>query len=69
MNEELQLMDDELQTTNEELRERTTEYSSLNLFVESIPGSLGSAALGGALLLLDQRADESDEEPGRHRNC
>ena len=38
-------MNDELQVTNEELRERTTEISSLNRFMESILGSLGAAVI------------------------
>jgi two-component system CheB/CheR fusion protein len=38
-------MNDELQATNEELRDRTTEISSLNRFMESILGSLGAAVI------------------------
>lgn len=38
-------MNDELQATNEELRDRTTEISSLNHFMESILGSLGAAVI------------------------
>lgn len=38
-------MNDELQVTNDELRERTTEISSLNHFMESILGSLGAAVI------------------------
>jgi two-component system CheB/CheR fusion protein len=45
MNEELQSMNDELQATNEELRERTREITSLNLFMESILGSLDAAVI------------------------
>jgi two-component system CheB/CheR fusion protein len=45
MNEELQSMNDELQATNEELRDRTTEITSLNLFMESILGSLRAAVI------------------------
>jgi two-component system CheB/CheR fusion protein len=45
MNEELQSMNDELQATNDELRERTSEISSLNIFMESILGSLGAAVI------------------------
>lgn len=38
-------MNDELQATNEELRERTGEISSLNDFMESILGSLDAAVI------------------------
>lgn len=45
MNEELQSMNDELQVTNEALRERTAEITSLNTFMESILSSLGAAVV------------------------
>lgn len=38
-------MNDELQATNEELRERTGEISALNDFMESILGSLDAAVI------------------------
>lgn len=38
-------MNDELQATNEDLRDRTDEITSLNAFMESILGSLGAAVI------------------------
>lgn len=38
-------MNDELQVTNEALRERTAQISSLNAFMESILSSLGAAVV------------------------
>jgi two-component system CheB/CheR fusion protein len=45
MNEELQSTNEELQTVNEELRQRTDEANNLNSFLESVLGSLRSAAV------------------------
>ena len=45
MNEELQSTNEELQTTNDELRDRTLEITDLNIFMDSILGSLGAAVI------------------------
>ena len=45
MNEELQSTNEELHTVNEELRQRTDELANSNLFLESVLGSLQSAAV------------------------
>jgi two-component system, chemotaxis family, CheB/CheR fusion protein len=45
MNEELQSMNDELLVTNDELRDRPTEISALNHFMESVLGSLGAGVV------------------------
>jgi two-component system CheB/CheR fusion protein len=45
MNEELQSTNEELHTVNEELRQRTDQLADSNLFLESVLGSLQSAAI------------------------
>ena len=45
MNEELQSTNEELQTVNDELRQRTEDMNKLNAFLQSVLGSLRSAAV------------------------
>jgi two-component system CheB/CheR fusion protein len=45
MNAELQSANDELQTSNEQLRDRTLEISDLNMFLDSVLGSLEAAVI------------------------
>jgi two-component system, chemotaxis family, CheB/CheR fusion protein len=45
MNAELQSANNELHTSNEQLRDRTIEISDLNAFMESILGSLEAAII------------------------
>ena len=52
MNEELQSSNEELETMNEELRHRTEEVNDVNLFLETILGTIGLAV---AVLDRNQR--------------
>ncbi|HUQ74961.1 MAG TPA: CheR family methyltransferase [Burkholderiales bacterium] len=74
MNEELQSTNQELQTVNEELRQRTEEMNQLNAFLESVLGSLSSAAVvvnhNLDVLIWNRRAEDlwglrADEVQGR----
>jgi two-component system CheB/CheR fusion protein len=55
-------MNDELQATNDELRDRTTEITSLNVFLESILGSLGAAVVVGNREMVVQIWNEQAAE-------
>ena len=74
MNEELQSSNEELQTVNDELRQRTDELASSNLFLESVLGSLQSAAIvvnhNLNILIWNHKAEDlwglrSDEVKGK----
>ncbi|MFM6847533.1 MAG: CheR family methyltransferase [Terrabacter sp.] len=75
MNEELQSTNDELQAANEELRVRSSELTRLNVFMESILGSMSSAVIvldrNLTVQVWNKNAQElwgvrSDEAVGRH---
>ena len=74
MNEELQSTNEELQTVNAELHQRTEEMNQLNAFLESVLGSLSSAAVvvnqEFDVLMWNHRAEDlwglrADEVQGR----
>jgi two-component system, chemotaxis family, CheB/CheR fusion protein len=74
MNEELQSTNEELQTVNDELRQRTEEMNQLNLFLQSVLGSLRSGAVvvnqNLDVLVWNQRAEDlwglrADEVKGK----
>ena len=74
MNEELQSTNEELQTVNTELRQRTDDMNRLNAFLESVVGSLRSAAVvvnnNLDVLMWNRRAQDlwglrADEVQGR----
>jgi two-component system CheB/CheR fusion protein len=75
MNEELQSMNDELQFSNEALRDRQDEVDRLNRFMTSVLGSMnaGVAVVDGDMRVLawNTRAEDlwgvrSDEAMGEH---
>ena len=75
MNEELQSTNEELKTVNEDLRDRSNELDKVNIFLESILGSLrgGVAVLDGEFVIhaWNEQAEElwglrADEVRGKN---
>jgi two-component system CheB/CheR fusion protein len=75
MNEELQSTNEELETINDELRKQSVELDQVNLFLESILGSLGSGVVvltnNLSIRIWNREAEDlwglrSDEVVGEH---